>query len=454
MNDSLLLNYNDACIYQSDLQLVQSKTQWLNDACIHYHMKRLASRDYMYHCSKSSRGSHNNTIDATSSSSFRSAPLSLSDGASTSTTLKRKINETNSTNDDDDNNNNNNNAKPLLNDSIITNIEYLDPSIVSFFMHQLSINDQNDHDELLQLCHDWNLHRTTTVDDDDDNDDDNNNNYNTIGDYGTIGRDNNSSSSYQTTFDSNQLNLVLVPINDNHSGTYTSFQTPGGGNHWSLLVVVSMLQTQTQHQNQNQRKQQQQQKQQEKNENHNNNVPSTNLLFFHLDSSSHGMNSKSATSVATKIYRIHLLQLQTNKKKNHLSSLLSSLSSSSSSSSTNINVIECKTPQQQNGHDCGIHTLAAATAIRDWMKNIDTNKRTCSSRSSNQNQQLSSSSSSSLTSLSTSSIQNEIKSCLEDSIHDFIYNKNLFDHGSVNEMTKSMRQSIVLDMQKIASMMD
>jgi sentrin-specific protease 8 len=32
----LILNYHDAVIYGSDLKLVQSRTDWLNDACIHF----------------------------------------------------------------------------------------------------------------------------------------------------------------------------------------------------------------------------------------------------------------------------------------------------------------------------------------------------------------------------------------------------------------------------------
>jgi Ulp1 family protease len=39
-NDQLVVNYNDACIYGRDLNLLLSHS-WLNDACIHYQFNRL-----------------------------------------------------------------------------------------------------------------------------------------------------------------------------------------------------------------------------------------------------------------------------------------------------------------------------------------------------------------------------------------------------------------------------
>ena len=40
-NNQHLLNYHDALIYPSDIALLDSPTEWLNDACINYHMTRL-----------------------------------------------------------------------------------------------------------------------------------------------------------------------------------------------------------------------------------------------------------------------------------------------------------------------------------------------------------------------------------------------------------------------------
>lgn len=40
-----VLNYHDAVIYGSDLKLVQSRTEWLNDACAHFYMNVLQHAD-------------------------------------------------------------------------------------------------------------------------------------------------------------------------------------------------------------------------------------------------------------------------------------------------------------------------------------------------------------------------------------------------------------------------
>ncbi len=39
--DDLLVNYHDAVIYPSDLALLDSPTDWLNDASINFQMRRL-----------------------------------------------------------------------------------------------------------------------------------------------------------------------------------------------------------------------------------------------------------------------------------------------------------------------------------------------------------------------------------------------------------------------------
>jgi hypothetical protein len=39
--DRLLVNYNDAVIYTSDLAILDSSTAWLNDACINFQLTRL-----------------------------------------------------------------------------------------------------------------------------------------------------------------------------------------------------------------------------------------------------------------------------------------------------------------------------------------------------------------------------------------------------------------------------
>jgi hypothetical protein len=43
-NHHLLLNYHDAVIYPSDLEILDSPTAWLNDAIIHFQLTRLQHR--------------------------------------------------------------------------------------------------------------------------------------------------------------------------------------------------------------------------------------------------------------------------------------------------------------------------------------------------------------------------------------------------------------------------
>lgn len=43
-NNPLILNYHDAILYESDLQLLKNPTAWLNDACINFGMIRLAQQ--------------------------------------------------------------------------------------------------------------------------------------------------------------------------------------------------------------------------------------------------------------------------------------------------------------------------------------------------------------------------------------------------------------------------
>jgi hypothetical protein len=41
VDGNILISYHDAVIYPSDLALLDSTTDWLNDACINFQMKHL-----------------------------------------------------------------------------------------------------------------------------------------------------------------------------------------------------------------------------------------------------------------------------------------------------------------------------------------------------------------------------------------------------------------------------
>lgn len=203
-NNVLVINYHDACIYTNDLSLLQSRTAWLNDACINYQMTRLQQES----CS-----------------------------GTTSTANSPEI-----------------------------NIQLIDPSVVSYLMHSLDDQDEDDTSEFKGICRNLDLESQLE----------------------------------------GGISILLVPINDNNGDGHMRC---GGGNHWSLLVVV---------------------------------VLDRECVFYHFDSSA-GFNSGASTIVAAKIRRtieIGFGALTTFRK-----------------------VSQCKTPQQNNGYDCGIHTIMAAEAI-------------------------------------------------------------------------------------------
>jgi hypothetical protein len=112
-DNDFVINFDDACLYGRDVQLLESSTGWLNDTCIHYYFRRLASKD---------------------------------------------------------------NSRSI----------FLDPSVVSFLMHQC-----DDNDDLVDISR---------------------------------------------GYDNWTCSRLFVPINDNLSSE--NWTTPGAGTHWSLLVIV------------------------------------------------------------------------------------------------------------------------------------------------------------------------------------------------------------------------
>ena len=140
-SDTLVLDYQNACVYRSDLALLESNTAWLNDACIHFQMTRLASGN---------DPEKQDTNPTTAAGSLK---------------------------------------------EYSPRIQCLDPSVVSFFMHQLSFEDEDDLDEMKTLCQSWGL---------------------------------------PSEYDQKSSNpiIMLLPINDNHGASSLSFQTP-----WALGKV-------------------------------------------------------------------------------------------------------------------------------------------------------------------------------------------------------------------------
>lgn len=215
----LLLDYHDACVYKSDLRLVESPTEWLNDACINFQMTRLQQKH-----------------------------------------LKSRANGGGG-------------GAPLL---------FLDPAVISYMMHQC---DEEDLADLGQL---WSadMQRMST-----------------------------------SGADECQPCGLFVPINDHNAASSAAFQSVGGGNHWSMLLVVLSCTRKG-------------------GEGRACNYSADQMLHF----DSHGRcNAPAAKVVGAKICQALSLHNKDPQKK--------------------VTLTHCSTPQQNNGHDCGIFALGAAEAL-------------------------------------------------------------------------------------------
>jgi Ulp1 family protease len=248
-SNSFIINYHDACIYEKDLNLLLSNTEWLNDACIHYQMKRLE---------------------------YHRQSLVVEGGNGGDSRISKG------------------------NDTKIAHVEFVDPSIVSYFMHQL--DDEDDRDEMIVLVQSWKLLL--------------------------------SSSSLQENGQQSNLIFIIIPINDNNSESL--FQS---GNHWSLLIAIKLnISKRTNDEN-------------DKDE----------LMFFHFDSSQ-GYNTRTALAVSKKIQ--YMYSLSRNHKSNHnQDERYKRPNVKKDKKEEKISVTECNVPQQKNGHDCGIHTLFHAQIL-------------------------------------------------------------------------------------------
>lgn len=213
-NNPLLLNYHDACVYKSDLRLVESPTEWLNDACINFQMTRLQQKH------KDSR------------------------------------------------------------------LVFLDPAVVSYMMHQC------DEEDLADLGQSWctDIQRMST---------------------GGAGEC--------------QPCGLFVPINDHNAAGSAAFQSVGGGNHWSMLLVVLSCSMEG----------------------------SEGRKFavdqmLHFDS--HGRcNATAAKAVGAKICLAFALYNN----------------DAATPPTKKVTLTHCSTPQQNNDHDCGIFALGAAEALSE-----------------------------------------------------------------------------------------
>ena len=251
MTNEFIVNYHDACIYQSDLNLLQGN-QWLNDACINFGMTHLSVR-----CNEENNNKKKNA--------------SCCDDQDSDSQHQQHV-----------------------------RMEFLDPSVVSFFMHQISLGDEEDIDELRNLYSIWGL-----------------------------SAEKKENSATEQTSGENVVAL-FVPVNDNNgSGFGVAASNCFDGNHWSFLLAVISIDNGSQR-------------------------------FFHFDSSA-GYNHLTAIKVSNRIRDIVIIG-----SNGHTSNVETGVGAGASA-----DVIECRSPQQNNGYDCGLHTLVTADAISEYLNAVE-----------------------------------------------------------------------------------
>jgi hypothetical protein len=130
-------------------------------------------------------------------------------------------------------------------------------SVVSFLIHQLTEDDEDYTDELLNLNVTWNL---------------------LLPPRGVVR--------------GKKCNIVIVPISDQFGQSRIQFTKPGGGNHWSILLWGVMV---------HQQQQQQQHHDDENGSHHYKNM--VDVRYYHFDSCQ-GTNCKAAETVAHKLHKV------------------------------------------------------------------------------------------------------------------------------------------------------
>lgn len=295
-DDELILNYRDAVVYGRDLKLLEESSSWLNDSLLHFGMLRLHHR----YC----RPGDSDTEDCDKNND------SDQDGSAKRSRQDHDRNEHNGS---------------LLAPSAPSSILYVDPSVLSFLMHQVWGGDEDEEELLSEFCTSHNYFRGVQV--------------------------------------------AFLPVNDDLAdsrwNTGCAHMGMAAGTHWSLLVVVSLASSSR--------------------ENDDNKVDIKSLRFHHFDSVK-GYNYAAAVAVATLWARLWTMR---EKKNNHnygkcadecevaeteVSPSVPTAAgvaadgdrpaSQHPTTTTVVRVCEyAAVPQQSNGYDCGLHVLGTIEAI-------------------------------------------------------------------------------------------
>mmetsp|Transcript_7602 Transcript_7602/g.12230 ORF Transcript_7602/g.12230 Transcript_7602/m.12230 type:complete len:223 (+) Transcript_7602:63-731(+) len=176
-------------------------------------------------------------------------------------------------------------------------------------MHQLPEDDEDYEDELSNLNASWNLPQPPTSGHQC---------------HGMKKLDFEQHHSQKST-QKHERKRVFIPISDQFGASRSTFARPGGGFHWSLLLwEINTLYSEIDDSSFN---------------------AVVGVGFHHFDSS-RGCNASAAEAVAKKLHKV-----------------LSAPMSKEDNVTDMVEVLECRTPQQRNGYDCGVFTLGFADAL-------------------------------------------------------------------------------------------
>ena len=186
-------------------------------------------------------------------------------------------------------------------------------------MHQLPKDDEDYEDELSNLNASWKLPKPSEPD------------Y-----YDKDTKDLSPGQKPNTLHRKSQaMKRVFVPISDQFGASRSAFARPGGGYHWSLLlweIDATYFEV-----------------------NNRFGTSEVKVFYRHFDSS-RGCNALAAAAVAKRLHDVLCSSFD------ELDDVLCA-SASKVDGIAKVEVIECKTPQQRNGYDCGVLTLGFAEAL-------------------------------------------------------------------------------------------
>lgn len=139
-----------------------------------------------------------------------------------------------------------------------------------------------------------------------------------------------------TSLSKRKTKRIFVPINDQYAQSRSAFAIPGGGSHWSLLLwEITIIRSVSESES----------AKSEHGRTYTQSMGEAEILsgYFHFDSYK-GYNSSAAKAVAKKLSKVLTC-------------------TQSSIVNPNVSVVECQTPQQNNGYDCGVFMLGFAEAL-------------------------------------------------------------------------------------------